>query len=294
MTPRKPDDIDDEKPHSVSCDGVAVDAGGKLFTLGVYTNGEGFNSYVNVNSDVGAGAGDVKSELLNWNGWLIDLCRDPSGRLFACDIRGRIAEYDGGTWSQTDVSPGDRLVRFFALSDTEIFACGNSGIVYQRNARDAWSASSPRLGDTIFAIGGTSIDNLYAVGEAGLAWWKNGAAWQRIDLPTNARLLHVYALGVDDVVICGLGGTLFRGAGMNWTDITSSDLDLHCLAVFQGTTYVAAGGEGLFALIGGSLQLTKKTFQSYKIIANDAYLGSAGGAIGMRFDGKNWFGTRYV
>lgn len=294
MSPRRTDDTDDEPTHSVSCDGVAIGPEGELFTLGVYTNGEGFNSYVNVNSNVGAGASDVKTELLNWNGWLIDLCRAPSGRLLVCDLRGRVVERNGGDWSQVDVSPGDRLVRFFAPADDEIFVGGNSGFVYRRTTRDDWSPYSPQLGNTIFAIGGTSAEDLYAVGEGGLAWWRSGSNWQRIELPTNVRLLHVLALGADDVLICGLGGVLFRGSGVNWSDITTSTIDLHCLTRFEGRTYVAAGGEGLYELSGEALQVVKTTFQSYKIVSNHAFLASAGGPIGMRFDGNDWRGTRFV
>lgn len=282
---------DDDEDYSASCDGIAVDEGGVLYTLVVYTDGEGFNSFVFSDSNLGADAGNVHTQLLDVQIWLTDLWRSETGNLYVSDADGRIHRFDGSAWSVTPVSK-QVLVSVWGLSDTEIYAAGHEGVVYRWDGR-AWSAVSPPLGDVIFAVRGSSGRDLYASGENALFRHFDGTAWTPIELPTNQGLAGLLVLAPNDVLVCGAGGILFRGSGQDWTDIAQSGLDLYSMTRYRGDIYLAAGGAGLFRLEGDEAVNVKDTFMPYTVTANATYLAAAGDKLAVRFDGTTWKAMAY-
>lgn len=282
---------DDDDDYSVSCDGVAVDEGGVLYSVAVYTDGEGFNSFVSSDSDLGADDGNVHTELLEAQIWFTDLWRSEAGNLYVSDADGCIHRFDGSAWSVTQVSK-QVLVSVWGLSDTEIYTAGHEGVVYRWDGH-AWSAISQQLGDVVFTVRGSSGRDLYACGENALFRHFDGTEWAPIELPTNQGLTGLLVLASNDVLVCGAGGVLFRGSGQDWTDLSQSGLDLYAMAQYRGEIYLAAGGDGLFRLEGDEAVNVKDTFMPYTVTANATYLAAAGDTLAVRFDGTTWKATVY-
>lgn len=277
--------------YSVSCDGAALDNDGVVYSIAVYTDGEGFNSYVYRASDVAdRQAPNVQTELLDVQLWLTSIWRSETGALYVTDADGNVRIYDGAVWTVSPVSP-EALTCIWGLSDADVFAAGDEGIVYRWDGT-AWSNFSPPLGGVIFSVRGVSAHNLYACGANGLLWHYDGT-WTRIELPTNQRLLGLLALAANDVLVCGAGGVLFRGADTSWNDVSQPGHDFHSLAQYRGTIFLSAGGEGVFRFDGVAVTNVKSTITSYRLVSNADYLASAGGVIAARFDGQTWYGARY-
>lgn len=277
--------------YSVSCDGVATDENGVIFSVVVYTDGEGFNSYVARESDVaGRAAPNVRTDLLDVRVWLTSIWRSETGSLYVTDADGKVRRYNGTDWTVSPVS-GRALTDVWGLSDTDVYTAGDEGVVYHWDGA-VWTAFSPPLGGTIFSIRGTSQKNLYACGANGLLWHYDGA-WTQVELPTNQRLLGLLTLGASDTLVCGAKGVLFRGNGAAWNDVSQPGHNFHGLAFYRGTIYIGAGGEGVFSFDGVAVRNIKNTIQAYALVSNQTYLATAGDTVAARFDSQNWFGSRY-
>src|SRR3712207_6717269 len=105
--------------YSVSCDGVALDEEGALYSLAVYTDGESFTSYIHHASDVAARSGpNVRTELLGVQEWLTDIWRSEAGNLYVTDAEGNVRRFNGTVWTVATVSPR-ALTCIWGLSDAE-------------------------------------------------------------------------------------------------------------------------------------------------------------------------------
>lgn len=278
--------------YSVSCDGVALSANGVLYSIVVYTDGEGYNSYVYRDSDVAEESGpNVQTELLDVQLWLTDIWLSETGTLFVSDADGSVHRYDGAEWVITSVSPR-AITTLWGFSDEEIYAGGREGIVYRFDGT-IWSPISAPLGETLFSIRGSSSRNLYVCGEAALLWHYDGGEWISIVLPTNRGLVDLLLVTPNDVLACGPSGVLFRGAGTEWADVSQSGHDLHALALYRGLIYVAGADEGIFTFDGTALTNVKDTLTAYSLVARGDYLAAAGDTLAVRFDGVDWFGPEY-
>lgn len=126
--------------YSVSCDGVAVDDDGVVYSLAVYYNGEAFNSFVAKESNV---AGDnTRTELLEIEKQLTAIWRSSRGALFVTDEDGHVRRYERKKWRDWSVSKR-ALTSVRGLGETEVYAAGDEGIVYRWDGSE-WSADSPR------------------------------------------------------------------------------------------------------------------------------------------------------
>jgi hypothetical protein len=278
--------------YSASCDGVQVDEEGGLFSLAVYSDGEGFNSFVYYSTDVASRSEpNVQSELLDVQTWLTDIVRREDKVIFCMDADGGVHTRRNAEWIVTAVSSQGLTCGWLAPTGS-LYVGGDEGVVYCFDGGD-WSAISPPLGNTIFSIRGTSSNDLYVCGEGALFWHFDGQVWSQIALPTNQRLLGILALSPKDVFVCGRGGMLYRGSGEAWSDTSHPGHHFHSIAEFQSKLYLAGAGEGVFCLEEGQLTNIKDSITSYKLTANKQYLASSGDGVAARFDGAEWFGTRF-
>jgi hypothetical protein len=278
--------------YSASCDGVQVDPDGGLYALAVYSDGEGFNSFVYHLTDVASRiAPNRQNELLDVRIWLTDIHRDRNGNLFCSDENGSVHRFQEGAWTTDPASPR-ALTCVWSLPSGTLLSGGDEGVIYF-NDGSGWRPVSPALGDTVFSIRGTSESDLYACGAGGLFWRFDGAAWTRIPLPTNERLLGILAVSPDEVYVCGRGGVLFRGSGEAWEDFSFSGHNFHGIEIFDGRVYLAGAEEGIFRLDGADLLNIKDNITSYKLAGNGRYLASSGDNLAARFDGEGWFGSRF-
>ncbi len=205
---------------------------------------------------------------------------------------GRITHWDGAAFVEHDAGTAATLYGVVAFAPNDVWAVGGTvgdpGVlddVVLRFDGAAWSpvALPQALGRVHFKVWGTSSDDLFIVGEAGLIWHKRGADWQlEPETPVATGTLttvhgcsasDVYAVGGRDVlhydgaswakldrpltndvngVFCGagvglvgMGGLKQRYDGVAWADDFVADPhgDLH--AVWQDDTgaFWAVGGD---------------------------------------------------
>jgi hypothetical protein len=276
---------------TVSCDGVALGAAGELYVLLVYTDGEGYNSYIVEEVDISKD--EVETiEHLDVQLWLTDIWRAGQRTLFACDENGRIHVRGKRTWTVESTPSRKSLTCLFGFDEERMFTAGDAGVVFARQGT-AWNALGPSFGRTLFGIGGTAPDDLYACGEAGLFAHFNGVAWRTIELPTNFRLLGILALAPDDVLVCGAGGVLFRGSGDDWRPLGPGPSDLFSITRFKGRIFLAGANSGVVELVGDDVVVVRDTFVSYKVTSNADFLASAGDISAVRSDLVTWDRMEY-
>ncbi|HEY1305506.1 MAG TPA: hypothetical protein VGF24_18250 [Vicinamibacterales bacterium] len=123
---------------------------------------------------------------------------------------------------------------------------------------DVETLMKQRLGDVggINAIVGFDQNETYAVGTKGEMWQGADGTWSKIETPTNVMLTDA-AIVDDEVIACGLAGTLVRGRGTNWRVVEYDgvqDLDFAAIAC-RGKEVYLADGHSLRCLVGSTLEV---------------------------------------
>ena len=152
----------------------------------------------------------------------------------------------------------------------------------------------PSLGNTILCIAGSSSSDLYASGEGALFWHYDGRQWTQIQLPTNAILVGLLVLSSGDILVSGSAGTLFRGSGLTWTDVSQRGRDFYKMAFYRKKIHIAGGGQGVFTFDGATVSNLKGSFPVYRLSSNGSYLALAGGNSAVRYNGSDWDGPDYT
>jgi hypothetical protein len=145
---------------------------------------------------------------------------------------GRITHYDGATFEEYDSGTTATLWGLVAFAPDDAWAVG--GIPGTGGPDDVvlrWDGVSwtpvtlpgAPLGRTHFKVWGTSSDDLFVVGEAGLIWHKVGADWFiESDPPiASGNLLTVHGCSATEVYAVG-GRDLLQYDGSVWTKVDKS------------------------------------------------------------------------
>lgn len=134
-----------------------------------------------------------------------------------------------------------RRIRFVG---GEVICAGTGGQVYQ--LKSGKFKAFPELiidGEDldIEDISGTSPNDLIAVTSNGYGAWFDGSVWQNLDLPTNAILSCISAVGDGRYAIAGEKGTILVGKRDQWEVIPPLDFDQSYwgIAALNQTLYVA-------------------------------------------------------
>lgn len=277
--------------YNVSCDSLALGPNGELYTLVVYSDGEGFNSHVLEEVDLSLDEVE-RIEHLDIQIWLTDLWRAETGVMFVSDENGKIHVGGAGRWAVEASESARALTCVWGLTEDIVFAAGDAGVVFGRRGT-VWPAISPAFGQTLFSLGGTSASDIYVCGDRGFLAHFDGQQWSIVPLPTNNRLLGILALAPNDVLVCGANGVLFRGSGDSWRAYDPAPSDLHSIASFRGRLFLAASRSGVLEIVGDQYAIARDTFVSYKLVASNSFLASAGDISAVRTDLKTWDGMDY-
>lgn len=98
-------------------------------------------------------------------------------------------------------------------------------------------------------VWGTGPDDVYVVGQPGLIFHWNGAAWSQQESGTSVALTDVWGDGAGTVYVTGHDGVILRRQGGSWSAMTSgTDADLFSVGAFHGQIYACGRNDSLAVL----------------------------------------------
>jgi len=221
----------------------------------------------------------------------VDIELDPAGpaRYWVLGRDGQIASMAGEAMSE-DVLDRKRPLgpmRGLNLVESDVFAVGmkrdvfrarghawrrfDKGMAFEipKNA-DVETVMKKRLSDVggINAVAGFSALELYAVGVKGEMWQTVDDQWVKVDSPTNVMLTDATIVG-EEVVACGLAGTVVRGRGASWRVVEYEGV--------QGLDFssITSRGDEIYLADGHSLRLLRGTALELVNLAPDAVVPSS-------------------
>ena len=161
--------------------------------------------------------------------------------------------------------------------------------------------------NTLHAVESISLNNAWAVGEAGILLYWNGTAWQKMTSPTSQYLWDVHFVTSTHGWAAGNAGTMLYWNGTNWSSKTISGAgNLYAVDMIVSTADpaknygLAVGSSGTWLKWDSGLNawINQPTFTTHTLydveILNDnlAYAVGQAGVI-YRWDGSTWSAVRY-
>lgn len=132
--------------------------------------------------------------------------------------------YDGTAWSQFTI-PGGCTHGMDFLSANDIWVTPAEGQPYMRRYTggmvNEWESYTAPSNTGMNGVGVVSADDVWAVGNSGMALRFNGTDWQVVDTGVSASLKQVDMITADDGWIVGTLGTILHWDGSAWTPHTT-------------------------------------------------------------------------
>lgn len=157
-------------------------------------------------------------------------------------------------------------------------------------------AEEDGFGALLQSIDGTSESNIYTVGTNGVIFHFDGREWSEMDPPTDYDLERVLCVG-EEVYLCGMGNTLYRGAPDAWLPLTEKDdaVRLWDMAYFRGKVYVCSDDK-LFVIEDDKPKAVEIPVEGplsfYRLAAGETDLWGVDKECVLQFDGTTW--TQHV
>jgi alpha-tubulin suppressor-like RCC1 family protein len=118
----------------------------------------------------------------------------------------QIWHYNGVAWSQQATLPNG-LYGLWGTSGSDVWAVGAAGMVYRYDGT-TWNAASSPTSQPIFAVQGTSANEVFVVADGVYRW--NGASWSQLATgvsPSSWYLYDVWAATGSEVFVPGYSST---------------------------------------------------------------------------------------
>ena len=166
-------------------------------------------------------------------------------------------------WRWLHPSPqGNTLNDAWAGKNGEFFAVGAGGTTLHRpagaGAKFALIQSGTRW--DLRAIHGTSRENLFAVGDAGIVLKYDGKAWRTLRTadPVNPDLSGVYSSSPGQLAAVSLSGAILHYAGGKWTNHQATTQPLYGIwGDGKGKLFAVGKGGLMLSYQGGKWETTK-------------------------------------
>lgn len=201
----------------------------------------------------------------------------------------------------TAVAPGQATIR--AVTDG---VSGYALATVETDDTPAVQIFAPMASGTtalLYAVWGTSVTNVYAVGSGGAILHFNGSSWASMASGTTSNLYAVWGSSATDVFAVGFGGTILHYDGSHWASMASgssgplngvwgaSPADVYAVGYQSGTGAALLRWDGTAWSSRGS-----PTSQELRAIWGssplDFYMVGGGGfsndATLLHSDGTNW------
>lgn len=213
--------------------------------------------------------GESGGDIYRWNGavWTLSTTGAAFGTKFkfvhgtsgsniiAVGTNGKIAKFDGTSWSAMTSGTTQELRGIWVESATVGFAIGTNGTALKLTG-STWAATTS---GTTNALNGVWSDAgiAYAVGAGGVGLRYNGTAWVAQSMGTSDDLNSVSGVPGGSVTAVGNFGGVFRYNGVSWTIINANGVidnfySVNGTAANAGRMYVG-GDRGLYQIDGTTL-----------------------------------------
>jgi hypothetical protein len=179
--------------------------------------------------------------------------------VYAVGTHGLILRYDGSIWHPVNSPTQLDFQNVFGLPDGEVYAVAcnptNSymGSVVVQIGYDAATVELSRGVGQLFGVGGTSGNDLYAVGE-GVFHRGSDGAWMEIAMPApRVAMWGIFSEKASDVFVVGSFGKTVHWSGQTWKSFgelydRSSSSNYHQTCYAAGK-YLIVGSTGTRALL---------------------------------------------
>jgi hypothetical protein len=140
------------------------------------------------------------------------------GPVFAVGGSGEIYRFDGSAWALHERVAED-LVGIWGASASDVWTIGVRGRVYRFDGA-AWAegpALGNDVASNVEGIWGSGPNQIFAAG-GNSVWRYDGAAWTETPL-AGGPAMAVWGRAADDVYVVGNGGMAYHYDGAVWTDI---------------------------------------------------------------------------
>jgi len=152
--------------------------------------------------------------------------------------------YDGSDWSFEE-PPGNVRLNDVYVDGSEAVAVGEDGAVVRRSGDGTWTAVTVDTTVSLHGVSGTSMDDVWGVGNDGVVIHYDGSDWTTTTIGTSQALWAVYAAESDKVCVVGSGGVARRWDGENWNDLpTGVSNNLYAVHGEDGDDLWAVGNRG--------------------------------------------------
>jgi len=143
------------------------------------------------------------------------------------------------------------------------------------------------------SIDGTGPQNLYAVGSAGVVFYRGAGSWVSLPAVTNANLHRVRQVDAQTVYAVGDRGILLKGNAQSGFTVITTQIkdDLWGLEWFQGKLYLGSKRTGVYVYDGKSVTrvATLPEFECHTLHANAGQLLALGSKdVYLTDDAKQW------
>jgi len=127
--------------------------------------------------------------------------------------------------------PCRRVIGVFAVLATVIAASPS----LSRGVSLTWKTMNSGTTENLFAVWGTSHNDVYAVGSSGTILHYDGSNWSPMSTPTSASLEAVWGTASNNVYASGVDATMLRYDGSDWTAETLPSNDVHLTGGIWGS-----------------------------------------------------------
>lgn len=123
--------------------------------------------------------------------------------------RPEVWRWNGSSWTSLDPGYNGSLNGVWASSSTDVYACGDAGIIFHYTG-SGWTRTIYNGGNDLVAIWGSG-SNVFAAGSGGVILLNSGGTWGKVNSSgTTSNLNALFGDGTN-VFAVGNNGTLVRG-----------------------------------------------------------------------------------
>jgi hypothetical protein len=142
------------------------------------------------------------------------------GQIWAVGDNSTAVHWDGTVWSASSNPTHSDLFAVWGSSPEDVWVVGSLGLITHWNGA-AWATSPSTTTADLRAMGGVAATDAWAVGSAGTILHWDGTAWTPSASGATVDLKAIWPRATNDVWVSGTAGTILRWNGSKWSSFPS-------------------------------------------------------------------------